>query len=94
LRHLGDELRSRPRDHGGGNGGLVGLDDDGLLDRCLALRRWGRRSETYLFGSRQGEKDRFGPLADGAPYDLVFLFEAIGYNFEPSELGAAMGSSN
>jgi dTDP-4-amino-4,6-dideoxygalactose transaminase len=74
-----------------GNGGLVGLDDDGLFDRCLALRRWGRRSETYLFGSRQGEKERFGLLADGTPYDLVFLFEAIGYNFEPSELGAAYG---
>ncbi len=74
-----------------GNGGLVGLDDDALLDRCLTLRRWGRRSETYLFGSRQGEKDRFGPLADGTPYDLVFLFDAIGYNFEPSELGAAYG---
>jgi CDP-4-dehydro-6-deoxyglucose reductase, E1 len=74
-----------------GNGGLVGVDDEELLDRCLALRRWGRRSETYLFGSRQGTKDRFGPLADGTPYDLVFLFEAIGYNFEPSELGAAYG---
>src|SRR5213079_1180741 len=73
------------------NGGLVGLDDDRLLDRCLTLRRWGRRSETYLFGSRHGEKDRFGHLADGTPYDLVFLFEAIGYNFEPSELGAAYG---
>ncbi len=74
-----------------GNGGLVGIDDDELLDRCLTLRRWGRRSETYLFGSRHGEKDRFGPLADGTPYDLVFLFDAIGYNFEPSELGAAYG---
>jgi len=74
-----------------GNGGLVGIDDDGILDRCLTLRRWGRRSETYLFGSRQGVKDRFGPLADGTPYDLVFLFDAVGYNFEPSELGAAYG---
>lgn len=72
-----------------GNGGLVGVDDDEALDRCLSLRRWGRRSETYLFGSRQGEKERFGPLADGTPYDLVFLFDSIGYNFEPSELGAA-----
>jgi CDP-6-deoxy-D-xylo-4-hexulose-3-dehydrase len=72
-----------------GNGGLVGVNDDDQLDRCLALRRWGRRSETYLFGSRHGSKDRFGPLADGTPYDLVFLFDAIGYNFEPSEIGAA-----
>jgi CDP-6-deoxy-D-xylo-4-hexulose-3-dehydrase len=74
-----------------GNGGLVGVDDPELLDRCLTLRRWGRRSETYLFGSRRGDKERFGPLADGTPYDLVFLFESIGYNFEPSELGAAYG---
>jgi dTDP-4-amino-4,6-dideoxygalactose transaminase len=74
-----------------GNGGLVGIDQDDALDRCLSLRRWGRRSETYLFGSRQGVKDRFGPLADGTPYDLVFLFDSIGYNFEPSELGAAYG---
>jgi len=72
-----------------GNGGLVGVDRDDQLDRCLALRRWGRRSETYLFGSRRGDQDRFGPLADGTPYDLVFLFDAIGYNFEPSEIGAA-----
>jgi CDP-6-deoxy-D-xylo-4-hexulose-3-dehydrase len=72
-----------------GNGGLVAMNDADQFDRCLALRRWGRRSETYLFGSRQGEKDRFGALADGTPYDLVFLFESIGYNFEPSEIGAA-----
>jgi CDP-6-deoxy-D-xylo-4-hexulose-3-dehydrase len=72
-----------------GNGGLVGVNTDDLLDRCLMLRRWGRRSETYLFGSRQGEHDRHGPLADGTPYDLTFQFEMIGYNFEPSEIGAA-----
>jgi CDP-4-dehydro-6-deoxyglucose reductase, E1 len=72
-----------------GNGGLIALDDDERLDRCLELRRWGRRSETYLFGSRRGEKERFGPLADGTPYDLVFVFDRLGYNFEPSEIGAA-----
>lgn len=75
----------------GGNGGLVGLDDDEQHDRCLSLRRWGRRSESYLFGSRRGEHERFGELADGTPYDMVFVFDSIGYNFEPSELGAAYG---
>jgi CDP-6-deoxy-D-xylo-4-hexulose-3-dehydrase len=75
----------------GGNGGMVGIDDEEQLDRCLSLRRWGRRSESYLFGSRRGEQERFGPLADGTPYDLVFVFDSIGYNFEPSELGAAYG---
>lgn len=72
-----------------GNGGLVGVNDEHRLDRALMLRRWGRRSETYLFGSRRGQKDRHGPLADGTPYDLTFQFELAGYNFEPSEIGAA-----
>ncbi len=72
-----------------GNGGMVGLSDEEQLDRCLMLRRWGRRSETYLFGSRRGQRDRHGPLADGTPYDLTFQFELVGYNFEPSEIGAA-----
>ena len=62
-----------------------------LLDHCLSLRRWGRRSESYLFGAGKGEHERFGPLADGTPYDLVFLFDTLGYNFEPSEIGAAYG---
>ncbi|HEY3834602.1 MAG TPA: DegT/DnrJ/EryC1/StrS family aminotransferase [Acidimicrobiia bacterium] len=74
-----------------GNGGMVGVDEEELLDLCLMLRRWGRRSETYLFGSRKGEREHFGPLADGTPYDLTFLFDRIGYNFEPSEIGAAYG---
>lgn len=72
-----------------GNGGMVGVNDEDRLDRCLMLRRWGRRSESYLFGSRRGQKDRHGPLVDGTPYDLTFQFEMIGYNFEPSEIGAA-----
>lgn len=75
----------------GGNGGMVGLDDDDLLDQCVSQRRWGRRSESYLYGTRQGQTDRFGTLADGTQYDLVFVFDTIGYNFEPSEMGAAYG---
>jgi len=75
----------------GGNGGLVGMDDLDLLDQCVSQRRWGRRSESYLFGSRKGQTDRFSNLADGTPYDLVFVFDSIGYNFEPSEIGAAYG---
>ena len=75
----------------GGTGGLVGIDDPDLFDRALSLRRWGRRSESYLFGSRRGSDDRFSPLADGTPYDLVFVFDTIGYNFEPNELSAAYG---
>lgn len=75
----------------GGTGGMVGVDDDTQLDLCLSLRRWGRRSESYLFGSRKGETDHFGSLADGTPYDLVFVFDTVGYNFEPNELSSAYG---
>ena len=74
-----------------GNGGMVGINDPELLDKCLTLRRWGRRSETYLFGSQKGKPDRFSATLDGVPYDNIFVFENLGYNFEPSEIGAAFG---
>ena len=75
----------------GGAGGLVGVDDPDLFDLGLELRRWGRRSEPYLYGSRKGLQDRFGYLADGTPYDMIFTFDSIGYNFEPTEISAAYG---
>ena len=75
-----------------GAGGMVGLDDPALLDRCLVKRRWGRRSETYLFGSNRGKPDRFSATVDGLAYDNIFVFEdARVFNFEPSEIGAAFG---
>ena len=74
-----------------GNGGMIAVDDPDWHDANLVRRRWGRRSETYLFGSRKGDTERFGPLADGTPYDLVFVFDDMGYNFEPSEIMAAYG---
>jgi CDP-6-deoxy-D-xylo-4-hexulose-3-dehydrase len=74
-----------------GNGGMIAVDDPDWFDQTLVRRRWGRRSETYLFGSRKGTEERFGPLADGTPYDLIFVFDDMGYNFEPSEIMAAYG---
>ncbi len=74
-----------------GNGGMIAVNDPEWYDQTLVRRRWGRRSETYLFGSRKGTADRFGPLADGTPYDLIFVFDDMGYNFEPSEIMAAYG---
>ena len=74
-----------------GNGGMIAIDDPEWYDQTLMRRRWGRRSETYLFGSRKGSDDRFGPLSDGTPYDLLFVFDDMGYNFEPSEIMAAYG---
>jgi CDP-6-deoxy-D-xylo-4-hexulose-3-dehydrase len=75
-----------------GTGGMVCLDDDDLVDRCLLLRRWGRRSEAQIYGSRKGIDSRFFSSIDGdIEYDNLFIFDEIGWNFEPSELSAAFG---
>jgi CDP-4-dehydro-6-deoxyglucose reductase, E1 len=73
-----------------GNGGMVVLDDQNLRDRGLLLRRWGRRSEVQLYGTRTGERD-FWEEVDGIRYDNMFIFDELGWNFEPSEMGAAFG---
>ena len=82
---------SGSNDAAAGTGGMVCLDDDALVDRCLMLRRWGRRSEPQLFGSRKGKGDRFFSDLDGLEYDNLFIFDEVGWNFEPSELSAAFG---
>jgi CDP-6-deoxy-D-xylo-4-hexulose-3-dehydrase len=75
---------------GAGTGGMVLVDDEDLADRCLLLRRWGRRSETQIFGSRKGVDRRFfSQVDDGLEYDNLFIFDEVGWNFEPSELSAA-----
>jgi CDP-6-deoxy-D-xylo-4-hexulose-3-dehydrase len=75
-----------------GTGGMVCFDDDALADRALLLRRWGRRSEVQLFGSRKGVDKRFFSSIDGdLEYDNLFIFDEVGWNFEPSELSAAFG---
>ena len=72
-----------------GTGGMICLDDDDLIDRCLLLRRWGRRSEPKLWGSKKTDDRRFFSDLDGLEYDDLFIFDEVGWNFEPSELSAA-----
>jgi CDP-6-deoxy-D-xylo-4-hexulose-3-dehydrase len=73
-----------------GNGGMVMVDDDALRDRALMLRRWGRRSELHFYGSKRRDRNFWEDL-DGIHYDNQFIFDELGWNFEPSELGAAFG---
>jgi CDP-6-deoxy-D-xylo-4-hexulose-3-dehydrase len=73
-----------------GTGGMVCLDDEELIDRALLLRRWGRRSEPKFFGSQKGTRTFFSDL-DGMEYDDLFIFDEVGWNFEPSEISAAFG---
>jgi CDP-6-deoxy-D-xylo-4-hexulose-3-dehydrase len=71
---------------------MLCLDDEELADRALLLRRWGRRSEVQLFGSQRGvQRDFFSEIDGDLEYDNLFIFDEVGWNFEPSELSAAFG---
>jgi len=72
-----------------GNGGMLCVNDDALERRARLLRSWGRSSS--LFVESEAAESRFDVDVDGIEYDAKFVFEALGYNFEPSELGAAFG---
>jgi CDP-4-dehydro-6-deoxyglucose reductase, E1 len=73
-----------------GGGGMLMMDDDAIRDRALLLRRWGRRSELHFFGTKRRDHNFWEDL-DGIHYDNQFIFDELGWNFEPSELGAAFG---
>lgn len=73
----------------GGNGGMLCLDDPDRARRALLLRSWGRTSS--LFVESEAIENRFNTAVDGIPYDAKFMFEALGFNLEPSEMGAAFG---
>ena len=74
-----------------GNGGFLCMDDPECARRVKLLRSWGRSSS--LFKSQESERieARFDVELDGIPYDRKFIFDEIGFNLEPSELGAAFG---
>ncbi len=72
-----------------GNGGMLCINDDDLARRAKLLRSWGRTSS--LFVDSESAEARFDIEVDGIPYDSKFVFEALGYNLEPSEMGAAFG---
>ena len=58
-------------------------------DDAKILRSWGR-SSSLLQDSENIEK-RLNYILDNIAYDAKFVFEKIGYNYEPSEMGAAFG---
>lgn len=72
-----------------GNGGMLCLNRDEWRDRARLLRSWGRTSS--LFVESEDIENRFNVEVGGIPYDAKFVFSDIGYNLEPSEMGAAFG---
>ncbi|MBA3536114.1 MAG: aminotransferase class I/II-fold pyridoxal phosphate-dependent enzyme [Tatlockia sp.] len=72
-----------------GNGGMLCVNEQRLNERAKLLRSWGRSSS--LFVESEAIENRFNIQVDGIDYDAKFVFEALGYNLEPSEMGAAFG---
>lgn len=72
-----------------GNGGMLCVNEERLDSRAKLLRSWGRSSS--LFVDSEAIENRFNIQVDGINYDAKFVFEALGYNLEPSEMGAAFG---
>lgn len=72
-----------------GNGGMLCVNDESWLREALLLRSWGRDSS--LFSDSESIENRFNVALEGIPYDAKFVFSRIGYNMEPSEVGAAFG---
>lgn len=72
-----------------GNGGMLCVNEDRLAEHAKLLRSWGRSSS--LFVESEAIENRFNIKVDGIDYDAKFVFEMLGYNLEPSEMGAAFG---
>jgi len=72
-----------------GNGGLLSVNRDDWCADALLLRSWGRTSSLFVDSERL--ENRFNVDVDGISYDAKFVFEKLGYNMEPSEMGAAFG---
>ena len=73
-----------------GNGGMVCFNNKKQYTKAKLLRSWGRSSSLFDEKSEKIE-NRFNIKLDGITYDKKFVFEKIGHNLEPSELGAAFG---
>jgi CDP-6-deoxy-D-xylo-4-hexulose-3-dehydrase len=72
-----------------GNGGMFLTNDKKTYDRAKVLRSWGRMS-TLIKDSENIDK-RLDIKLNGYEYDKKFIFSEVGYNFEPSEIGASFG---
>ena len=72
-----------------GNGGMFLTNDKKVYDRAKVLRSWGRMST--LIKDSENINKRLNIKLNGYEYDKKFIFSEVGYNFEPSEIGASFG---
>lgn len=72
-----------------GNGGMICFNREEDMQEAKLLRSWGRSSS--LFVESEAIENRFNVFVDDIRYDAKFIFERLGYNIEPNEMGAAFG---
>ena len=72
-----------------GNGGMFLTNNNEYFKRAKVLRSWGRMST--LLSDSENIKKRLNIKLKGVEFDKKFVFSEVGYNFEPSEIGASFG---
>jgi len=72
-----------------GNGGMLVTNNKSIYMKSKILRSWGRLST--LLKDSENIKDRLKIKLKGYDYDRKFVFSEVGFNFEPSEIGASFG---
>ena len=72
-----------------GNGGMFLTNNNEYFKRAKVLRSWGRMST--LLTDSENLKKRLDIKLKGIEFDKKFVFSEVGYNFEPSEIGASFG---
>lgn len=72
-----------------GNGGCFLTNNRNYFERAKVLRSWGRMSS--LVKDSENINKRLNIKLKGVDYDKKFVFSELGYNFEPSEIGASFG---
>ena len=72
-----------------GNGGMFLTNQKKIYEKAKLLRSWGRMST--LIKDSEDIKKRLDIKLKGFDYDKKFVFSEVGYNFEPSEIGASFG---
>ena len=72
-----------------GNGGMFLTNNKEYFNRAKVLRSWGRMST--LLSDSENIKKRLDIKLMGVEFDKKFVFSEVGYNFEPSEIGASFG---
>ena len=72
-----------------GNGGMFMTNDKDIYERAKVLRSWGRMST--LIKDSENINKRLNIKLSNIEYDKKFVFSEVGYNFEPSEVGASFG---